>query len=144
MNCPHNLAINRQTRMLANLSLVNCYNMSSMPKPERDEILLDSAKKNLQDMAFFGLTEQQEDTQFMFENTFDLDFLDDFEQREHSTAQSTNLTAETEQKILILNALDVELYQFAQQLFEKRLSQMKAEKHIARHLRKFKKAINKS
>lgn len=140
MECPHNLAVNRQTRMLANLSLVNCYNMTSMPKWQRNHILLESAKRNLQDMAFFGLTEQQADTQFMFENTFDLDFIDDFEQRDKSKAQSqkTNLTIETEQKILHLNALDVELYKFAQQLFNKRLSQMKTEKNTRRRLKKLK------
>jgi hypothetical protein len=54
LSCPYNLAFNRQTRMLADLSLVHCYNSGAMPKAERDRILLASAKANLKNMAFFG------------------------------------------------------------------------------------------
>ena len=57
--------------MLANLSLVGCYDQSIVPdRAERDRILLDSAKDNLRRMAFFSLTEQQADTQYLFERTF--------------------------------------------------------------------------
>ena len=49
--------------MLADLSLVGCYNMSTVPETRRAALLLDSAKKNLRDMAFFGLTEHQRQTQ---------------------------------------------------------------------------------
>lgn len=45
--CESNLAANRQTRMLADLALVNCYNKSSMPLYERSRLLLASAKRNL-------------------------------------------------------------------------------------------------
>jgi hypothetical protein len=41
------LAANRQTRMLADLALVNCYNKTGMSAKERDRILLSSAKRNL-------------------------------------------------------------------------------------------------
>ena len=58
MACRYNLASNRQTRMLADLSLVGCYN-SSMSIVERDRIMLASAKQNLQFMPFFMLTELQ-------------------------------------------------------------------------------------
>lgn len=40
-------AANRQTRMLADLALVNCYNKTGMSALERDRIMLDSAKRNL-------------------------------------------------------------------------------------------------
>lgn len=46
-DCESNLAANRQTRMLADLALVNCYNKSSMPMHERNRLLLASAKRNL-------------------------------------------------------------------------------------------------
>lgn len=59
MACPSNLAANRQTRMLADLALVGCYNTTAMPKAERDRLMLESAKRNLASMAYFGLTEHQ-------------------------------------------------------------------------------------
>lgn len=45
--CDSNLAANRQTRMMADLALVNCYNKSSMPPHERNKLMLASAKRNL-------------------------------------------------------------------------------------------------
>ena len=58
MACPYNLASNRQTRMLADLSLVGCYN-SSLSNKERENLMLASAKQNLRFMPFFMLTEFQ-------------------------------------------------------------------------------------
>ena len=53
--CPSNLASNRQTRMLANLSLVNCYEpVTGAERVKRERIMLRSAKDNLRQMAFFG------------------------------------------------------------------------------------------
>lgn len=49
----------RQTRMLADLSLIGCYNSSYMNQEERDRVMLASAKRNLLSIAFFGLTEFQ-------------------------------------------------------------------------------------
>lgn len=73
MECPYNLARNRQTRMLADLSIVGCYN-STLSKSDRDRLMLASAKHNLQFMPFFMLTEYQKvcdkfkyyNTQFIF------------------------------------------------------------------------------
>lgn len=45
--------------MTSDLSLVSCYNKSSMPEKERNRIMLASAKHNLASMAFFSLTEYQ-------------------------------------------------------------------------------------
>ncbi|KMQ86849.1 heparan-sulfate 6-o-sulfotransferase 2-like protein, partial [Lasius niger] len=58
MACPYNLASNRQTRMLADLSIVGCYN-STLSSIDRDRLMLASAKHNLQFMPFFMLTEYQ-------------------------------------------------------------------------------------
>lgn len=58
MACPYNLASNRQTRMLADLSIVGCYN-STLSNTDRDRLMLASAKHNLQYMPFFMLTEYQ-------------------------------------------------------------------------------------
>lgn len=56
--CPHNVANNRQVKMLADLSIVGCYN-SSLSKTDRDRLMLASAKANLRKMPFFMLTEYQ-------------------------------------------------------------------------------------
>lgn len=52
------MASNRQTRMLADLSLVGCYN-STISSAEKDRRMLASAKHNLRFMPFFMLTEYQ-------------------------------------------------------------------------------------
>ena len=43
--------------MLADLRLVDCYNMSAMTREARDKAILESAKNNLEQLAFFGLTD---------------------------------------------------------------------------------------
>lgn len=58
MACSYNLANNRQTRMLADLSIVGCYN-STLSSTDKDRLMLASAKHNLQFMPFFMLTEYQ-------------------------------------------------------------------------------------
>lgn len=67
-SCPWNLANNRQTRMLADLALVGCYNGTLRHRTaDTDRVLLASAKRNLAAMAYFGLTEFQK--VFMFFNS---------------------------------------------------------------------------
>lgn len=80
-----------QVRMLADLSLVGCYNMSTVPEKKRAQLLLESAKKNLRDMAFFGLTEYQRKTQFLFERTFRLRFIRPFMQYNNTRAAGVDL-----------------------------------------------------
>ncbi len=130
MVCPYNLANNRQTRMLANLSVINCYNRSNLTPEARDRKMLQSAKNNLKDMAFFGLTEYQKDTQYMFERTFKLKFIDDFEQRNVTHAKKLDVTEKQHQEILVLNKLDVELYNYAKDLFFQRLKKLKEEETL--------------
>lgn len=120
MDCPHNLANNRQTRMLADLSLVGCYNASSLPEEKRARLLLDSAKKNLRDMAFFGLTEYQRKTQYLFERTFRLRFIRPFVQYNSTRAAGVEPDAATIRRIHQLNQLDVQLYDYARDLFQQR------------------------
>ncbi|XP_063048766.1 heparan-sulfate 6-O-sulfotransferase 1-A-like, partial [Engraulis encrasicolus] len=120
MDCPYNLANNRQVRMLADLSLVGCYNMSFMPEKKRAAILLESAKKNLRDMAFFGLTEFQRKTQFLFERTFRLRFIRPFIQYNSTRAAGVDLDNDTILRIEELNELDMQLYDYAWDLFQQR------------------------
>lgn len=120
MDCAYNLASNRQTRMLADLSLVGCYNVSAMSEEARWAVLLESAKRNLRSMAFFGLTEYQRKTQYLFERTFNLEFITPFTQVNGTRASSVEVPPKTQQRILQLNQWDVELYEYARDLFLQR------------------------
>ncbi|MCP9265015.1 Heparan-sulfate 6-O-sulfotransferase 3 [Dirofilaria immitis] len=53
--CPYNLAFNRQTRMLADLTLINCYDTRTTDVATREKIMLESAKANLKNLAFLVL-----------------------------------------------------------------------------------------
>ncbi|XP_052090227.1 heparan-sulfate 6-O-sulfotransferase 3-B-like [Mytilus californianus] len=123
VGCKSNLAINRQTRMLANLSLVNCYNTTGMSFEERQTKILESALENLKNMAFFGLTEYQLETQLLFEMTFDIRFKHLFEQHNNTYAENAiyNLTEAQISIIKQLNDLDIKLYEFAKEIFFERL-----------------------
>ncbi|XP_061396605.1 heparan-sulfate 6-O-sulfotransferase 1, partial [Musca vetustissima] len=126
--CESNLATNRQTRMLADLALVGCYNKSAMPAHERDRVMLASAKRNLASMAYFGLTEYQKISQYIFEETFNLRFAIPFEQHNNTLSVSAihNLRPDQRRKIEELNNLDIELYAFAKNLLFERFEHLKA------------------
>ena len=127
IDCSSNLAINRQTRMLANLELVNCYNTTSMESGERDRIMLQSAKQNLLQMAFFGLTEMQAESQYIFEQTFNLKFKYNFSQKQSSYAKTLlndKISDAVVQRIEELNHLDMELYNFAKKVFLQRFEEI--------------------
>ncbi|XP_071759147.1 heparan-sulfate 6-O-sulfotransferase 3-B-like [Centroberyx gerrardi] len=136
MNCPSNLANNRQVRMLADLSLVGCYNMSSMSELERGRVLLASAKANLRNMAFYGLTEFQRKTQYLFERTFGLRFIQAFTQINSTRAASVGISEKVRWRIEGLNALDVELYEYAKELFLRRYQYSRQRQHQEERLRR--------
>ncbi|XP_073497422.1 heparan-sulfate 6-O-sulfotransferase 2 [Phyllobates terribilis] len=129
MDCPYNLANNRQVRMLADLSLVGCYNLSVMPEDQRNKVLLDSAKENLKRMAFFGLTEFQRKTQYLFEKTFNMNFISPFTQFNSTRASSVEIDDQTQKRIETLNFLDMELYEYAKDLFLQRYQFMRQKEH---------------
>ncbi|KAM3857038.1 heparan-sulfate 6-O-sulfotransferase 3-B-like [Diretmus argenteus] len=136
MNCPSNLANNRQVRMLGDLSLVGCYNMSSMSELERGHVLLASAKANLRNMAFYGLTEFQRKTQYLFERTFGLRFIQAFTQINSTRAASVGISEKERWRIEGLNALDVELYEYAKELFLRRYQYSRQQQHQEERLRR--------
>ncbi len=133
LGCGSNLAANRQTRMLADLRLVNCYNRTGMSPEERDRKMLASAKRNLLDMAYFGLTELQAESQAIFEDTFSMDFVVSFEQFDDTTASKTrdDLGRGVKDRIKELNSLDIKLYKFARDLLLKRFRELKEEEGLA-------------
>lgn len=155
MDCPYNLAHNRQTRMLADLTLAGCYTgyNSTEDQLERDRILLQSAKQNLAKMAYFGLTEQQSASQYIFEQTFQLDFANSFDQANATlsaqaiaeltpsqviqssfptfwssflvTNHVVNMNPRQLERIRQLNSLDTQLLDFARQLLQQRFEELK-------------------
>lgn len=127
-DCESNLATNRQTRMLADLALVNCYNKTGMSSEERDKIMLSSAKRNLAAMSFFGLTEYQKISQYIFEETFNLRFAIPFEQHNSTLSMQAfdSLTEAQKKKVKKNNSLDIELYDFAKELMLQRFKRLKA------------------
>ncbi|KAM3585384.1 uncharacterized protein V6R79_016500 [Siganus canaliculatus] len=137
MSCPSNLANNRQVRMLADLSLVGCYNMSSISELERGRVLLASAKANLRNMAFYGLTEFQRKTQYLFERTFGLRFIRAFTQINSTRAASIGISEKVRWRIEGLNALDVELYEYAKELFLRRYQYTRQQQHQEERLRRW-------
>ena len=125
LDCPYNLANNRQTRMLANLSLSGCYGNSPLTQQQRDCIMLSSAKENLRQMAFFGLTEYQQETQYLFEKSFGLEFIEDFYQYNHTHASEVSISTGQRDRVIHVNRLDIELYQYAKDLFFQRLNSVR-------------------
>ena len=127
LRCDSNLAANRQTRMLADLSLVNCYTGAGMSAAERDRVMLASAKTNLRQMAFFGLTEDQPRSQYMFERLFGLRFLTSFAAYNKTHAESALLGLRPGQleEVRRRNQLDLELYEYAQQLLQERFERVR-------------------
>lgn len=120
MDCQDNLATNRQTRMLADLRESNCYDRRVVKPRERTNLILKSAKENIEHMAFYGLTEYQEETRKLFEYTFNLKFrksfltLNDEESDELVTSQQYS-------RIMKYIEADVHLYQYAKQIFLERV-----------------------
>ena len=127
LKCPSNLAINRQTRMLADLRLVGCYNRNAISRERREEILLQSAMKNLDSMAYFALMEYQIESQYLFERTFGMKFLQPFVQMsgEETRAGAIVLDSKNITRIRGLNHLDIALYSFAEKLFFERINYFK-------------------
>ena len=114
--------------MLSDLRQVNCYNTTGMSPSQRDKILLESAKTNLERLAFFGITTEQAKSQYLFENTFNLTFKVQFEaQSQHSKSDISDLDDETLNRIRHINSLDIQLFEYAQKLMRERFEKVKSD-----------------
>ena len=118
MSCPFHMANNRQTWMLADVPQFGCERLRLLPEEKRESLLLESAKENLLNLSFFGLTEFQEETQYLFEKTFSLEFSRPSEFRE--TAPKPQAESRRDD-ILQRNRADQKLYEFAKSIFFHRL-----------------------
>lgn len=126
ISCESNWGNNRQTMMLADLESVHCFNRSALSKAERERRLLETAKHNLVKFSFFGLTDYMSESCRLFEETFGMTFgvhpdtrnLSDL----HSGPILLNLWNKSDlyDAILRANHLDVQLYEFALDLFAER------------------------
>ena len=81
-----------------------------------------------------GITERQEDTQFLFERTFrGIRFTSNFTSESNTTASQTPVSEQQLSRITELTALDAELYRYATELFDARLSRSKNRTVSLRH-----------
>ena len=130
LSCESNWANNRQTFSVADLETVQCFRRKALPSKERERRLLESAKRNLARFAFFGITEYQAESSALFEKTFGLKFGQGLEQKPVGMLNSAPMlnslwnTESTYNRIAATNHLDVQLYQYALDLFAARLMAM--------------------
>ncbi|CAF0970690.1 unnamed protein product [Adineta steineri] len=130
MLCPFNSAINRQTRMLSS-SVNNCLSSSFTYSNLID---IETAKKNLQSMEFFGLTEYLHLSQRLFEQTrfcklfqicsFQSYLEQDLTNNQTNDYLTTNVTTIDLDYLRQVNSDDIELYKFARTLFFQRTCQI--------------------
>lgn len=127
LSCRSNWANNRQTLSVADLEVVKCFNNNILPREERERMLLASAKRNLMKFAFFGITEYQTESSELFERTFGLKFGELLEQKpvdKLNSAPMLNALWNNESvynRIAAANQLDIQLYDYAIELFAARL-----------------------
>lgn len=122
--------MNRQTRMLSS-PITNCFS----PSFTYSNLLnLQSAKKNLESMEFFGLTEYLHLSQRLLEQTnfcklFQFCSFQSYLEQDLTNNQTydyleNNLTIYNLNYLRHINSDDIELYQFAKKLFFQRTCQI--------------------
>ena len=130
MNCDGNLANNRQTRMLADHRGLQCDKVNSSSTFETEQRrMLESAKQNLAQFHFFGLTEHQKENQILFENTFRVKFRESGLTRRNTYASSliSKINKDQLERVKKLNSLDIELYEFGKKIFFSRLKTIRSQ-----------------
>ena len=119
---------NRLTLALADSEQVTCWNRTQYTSKERGKILLESAKQNLLKFSFFGILEFQEESGWLFERTFGMEFgippphLPLNSSMANLLLQELLVHPSLYKKVIANNKWDLELYWFAVEEFEKRMS----------------------
>jgi hypothetical protein len=124
VSCPYNWANNRQVWMLASLDDIFCNGKLTLSKDELGQRLLESAKRKLETMAFFGITEYLNESALLFEHVFNIKLHTFPSTIEHSSNCSIKSKQESNHLYHLiheLNKYDILLYEFALKLFRKRL-----------------------
>ena len=136
LDCDFNLAHNRQTRMLADYNLIGCTALKCFSKTENcsqklksfnEQKILHSAKHTLLGLAFFGLAEYQQLSEFLFIKTFGDDKFKFskplIDIRETNAAKAIfGEAGKYLDQIKSRNNLDIQLYEFAKEIFFKRVA----------------------
>ncbi|KAA3670574.1 heparan sulfate 6-O-sulfotransferase HS6ST1 [Paragonimus westermani] len=139
LDCPFNLAINRQVRMLANLSRLGCYrNLLSWNTPRSDYVDLSVTQRSLllsaQDtlssfLRVYGLNAYLPYTQYLFQRVLHIVFnrwLADQHvnslNKSHAQRIRPHLSTLDVQQVRDSNRLDMLLYKYAVRLFVLRLT----------------------
>ena len=106
-------------------SALLAYSADLMDNKDKRQRLLDSAQQNLLSLRYFAITSFINESQWMFEQTFGIRFktpmyLQKHRNNHYSGDTFISLSLETKERVTAINDLDLELYEFAKQLFWKR------------------------
>lgn len=126
ISCPHNWANNRQVWMLADLKHLQCgtNNRSHLNRVEFENSLLESAKKRLESMAFFGIADYLRESSLLFQYRFNVNLLSLPTDSVHVPNEIVDVVLSDKKlfdKIVQLNRLDMMLYNHSLNLFRERL-----------------------
>ena len=131
MSCSESWSKNRQTLMLADVDKAGCLNPAVMSTTERDSILLETAKRNLKEMIYFGVTEYMKESVLLIEHRFDVKFDSPLSQPLTKDLSIADLlykvwsNSTLYKEISSINYLDMQLYEYALKLFDQRLQQIR-------------------
>ena len=125
--CSEGWSTNRMTISLADHDEATCWNKTRYTREERDQILLESAKSNLLKFSYFGITDFPSESSELFEKTFGvvlrnpLKAMVPMNSRGGQFLQSLSLDKKILTLIVENNRLDLELYEYAIEIFKKRI-----------------------
>jgi len=112
---------NRMARFMAGLST------TGTTGAEEESRMVSAAKENLRRCALIGLMERYEDSMLILRNTFPLGLgrMDRYSNSPHpKTGVQVEVTKEQTERIRVMNSADVELYDYARELFQSRWDSM--------------------
>ena len=129
VKCQDSWSTNRMTISLADHDEATCWNKTHYTREERDQILLESAKSNLLKFSYFGITDFPSESSELFEKTFGvvlrnpLKAMLPIKTRGGQFLESLPLDMYKQILTLIVenNRLDLELYEYAIEIFKKRM-----------------------
>ena len=127
--CTDSWSINRMTVSLADHKLATCWDKKKYSREERDQILLESAKSNLRNFSYFGLNEFLAESGPLFEKTFGFILRNPIHEQSLNDSKAgqfvSSLTHGQEvnmyKKVAQNNLLDLELYEYALDIFRTRM-----------------------
>ena len=117
------------TLSLADHELATCWDKKRYSREQRDQILLESAKSNLHNFSYFGLSEFLKESGSLFEETFGLILKNPIQRQPLNTSKASQYvsTLMHDKDIIIYNKvvqnnlLDLVLYKYALDIFGTRI-----------------------